>query len=78
LPGYEGRPLGIFSSGGLYSLNDRVAQKLRVPKEEVETLAAGAQQEMERRELYYRSGRAAPDFRDRMQLRRRNSRPGAI
>ncbi len=66
LPGYEDRPLGVISSGGLCSLNDRVAQQLRVPKEEVEALAAEAQQELERRELYYRSGRAAPDFRERI------------
>jgi predicted phosphoribosyltransferase len=66
LPGYEDRPLGVISSGGLCSLNDRVAQKLRVPKEEVEALVAEAQRELKRREHYYRNGRAAPDFRDRI------------
>jgi putative phosphoribosyl transferase len=66
LPGHKDRPLGVISSGGQLLLNDRMAQKLRVPKEEVETLAAKAQRELEERELYYRSGRAAPELWDRV------------
>jgi predicted phosphoribosyltransferase len=65
-PCREDRPLGVISSGGLCSLNNQVAQRLGIPKEQVETLTAEARQELEQRELYYRSGRAAPDLRDRI------------
>jgi putative phosphoribosyl transferase len=63
-PGRGDRPLGVISSDGLRSLNPQVAQRLGIPKEQVETLAAEARQELEQREVYYRSGRAAPDLQD--------------
>jgi len=65
-PGHEDRPLAVISSGGLCSLNNQVAQRLGIPKEQVETLTAEARRELEQRELYYRSGRPAPDLRDRI------------
>jgi predicted phosphoribosyltransferase len=65
-PGHEGRPLGVISSGGLCSLNNQVARRLGIPNEQVKTLTAEALQELEQRELYYRSGRPAPDLRDRI------------
>jgi predicted phosphoribosyltransferase len=65
-PGHEDRPLGVISSGGLCSLNNQVAQRLGIPKEQVETLTAEARRELEQRELYYRSGGPAPDLRDRI------------
>ncbi|MCI0389748.1 MAG: phosphoribosyltransferase [Acidobacteria bacterium] len=64
MPGHEDWSLGVFSSGGQCLLNDRVVQKLRVSKDDVEALAAEAQQELEQRELYYRSGRSAPSLQD--------------
>jgi putative phosphoribosyl transferase len=39
-PGHEDRPLGVVSSGGLCSLNNQVAQRLGIPKTQVETLMA--------------------------------------
>ncbi len=68
VPGRKDQLLGVISSGGLCLLNDRVAQRLRIPKEEVETLTAEALEELKQREFYYRSGRAAPDFRDRIAI----------
>jgi predicted phosphoribosyltransferase len=65
-PGHKDRPLGVISSGGLCSLNNQVAQRLGVSKAQVETLTAEARQELEQRERYYRSGRPAPDLRDRI------------
>ncbi|HKQ74664.1 MAG TPA: phosphoribosyltransferase family protein [Blastocatellia bacterium] len=66
VPGHEDRRLGVVSSDGFRSFNDHVAQRLGIVKEKLESLAAAAQEELKRLEHYYRSGRAAPDLRNRI------------
>jgi putative phosphoribosyl transferase len=66
LPAHEDRPIGIICSGGMSLFNDWVAQKLRIPKKEVEKLAAESQRKLEQRELYYRSGCATPELQNRI------------
>jgi predicted phosphoribosyltransferase len=65
-PGHEDRRLGVISSDGFRSFNDQAPQRLGISKATVETLAADAQQELKQLELYYRSGRAAPDLRNQI------------
>ena len=64
-PGQEELAMGAITTGGVRLLNNPVVQALGISEDEIETVAAREQQELERRERLYRGGRAAPDVRDR-------------
>jgi putative phosphoribosyl transferase len=57
-PGHEELAMGALASGGVRVLNDDVVQWYRIPEAVIDAVAAREQQELERRELAYREGRA--------------------
>jgi putative phosphoribosyl transferase len=66
VPGEEELAMGAIASGGVRVLNDDVVQMLAIPEEVVNTVAAHAQHELERREHLYRGDRPAYDIHDRI------------
>jgi predicted phosphoribosyltransferase len=66
VPGHEELAMGAIASGGVRVLNEEVVRVLQIPEEEIDTVAAEEQQELERRERAYRDGRPAPDVRGRI------------
>jgi len=64
-PGQEELAMGAITTGGVRLLNDRVVQALEISEDEVESVAAREQKELERRERLYRGHRAAPEVRGR-------------
>src|SRR5579875_2593723 len=65
LPGQEELAMGAIASGGIRVLNEEVIDKLNVPEEIIDAVAAEEQQELSRREHDYRAGRPPPDVRGR-------------
>lgn len=61
VPGYEELAMGAIATGGIRVLNKDVLRHLSIPGEVIDEVAAGEQQELERREKLYRGGRPAPD-----------------
>src|SRR5437763_16286006 len=57
VPGHEELAMGAIGSGGVRVLNEDLVRALRIPKEEIEAVAAEEQRELERREREYRDGR---------------------
>jgi putative phosphoribosyl transferase len=55
-PGQEEYAMGAIASGGVRVLNPDV-ERLRIPKAQIEAVAAREQEELERRERLYRRGR---------------------
>jgi putative phosphoribosyl transferase len=64
-PGQEELAMGAIAPGGVRVLNHNVVQALNISDEIIETIAAGEQQELERREQAYRGDRPKPDVRGR-------------
>jgi putative phosphoribosyl transferase len=60
-PGHEEFALGAIASGGVRVLNPAAFQIAQVSQEEVDTIAAREQLELERRERKYRDDRAHPE-----------------
>lgn len=65
LPGQEELAMGAIASGGTRVINEEVVGSLKIPEEMIDTVAAEEQQELNRREVDYRDGRAPPDVRGR-------------
>ncbi|MCI0489250.1 MAG: phosphoribosyltransferase [Blastocatellia bacterium] len=65
VPGHEELAMGAIASGGLRVLNEDVVHYLRIPGEMIDIVAEDERRELERRDLLYRSGRPAPDVRER-------------
>jgi len=53
--------MGAIATGGVRVLNNDVVRGLGITNEEIESVAAEEQKELERRERVYRGGRPAPD-----------------
>jgi putative phosphoribosyl transferase len=66
LPGHPELAMGALATGGIRILNEDVVRNLRIPDEVIDAVAAGEQEELERRERVYRGGRPAPDVRGRI------------
>jgi putative phosphoribosyl transferase len=66
VPGHEELAMGAIASGGVRVLNDEVVNVLRIPEEVIDEVAAGEQQELERRERAYRGDRPPPNVRGRI------------
>jgi predicted phosphoribosyltransferase len=64
-PGQEELALGALASGAVRVLNHDVVDALGITPEEIDRVAEREQQELERRERQYRSGRPALDVRGR-------------
>src|ERR1700687_127918 len=65
VPGYEEWAMGAVATGGVRVLNDQLVERLGIPEQMIDAVAAREQQELARRERLYRSGRPPPDVRDR-------------
>lgn len=61
-PGQRELAMGAIATGGVRVLNSDVIRVLRIPKEEIESVAAREQQEIARRERAYRGHRSAQNF----------------
>jgi putative phosphoribosyl transferase len=68
VPGHEELAMGAIATGGVCLLNDDVVQRLRIPAEVIDAVAAVQREELERRERAYRGDRPAPEVRDRVVL----------
>jgi predicted phosphoribosyltransferase len=64
-PGQRELAMGAIASGGVRVLNDELIRYLGIPSREIEQAAARETEELKRRELIYRGGRAMPDMRGR-------------
>lgn len=62
VPGQEELAMGAIASGGVQVLNEEVISHLGIFDEVIARVSANEQQELERREFTYRSGRAAPEI----------------
>ncbi|HXF60555.1 MAG TPA: phosphoribosyltransferase [Caldilineaceae bacterium] len=65
VPGQEELAMGAIASGGVRVLNQAVIEALNIPAPVIDAVAAREQRELERRERVYRSGRPAPDLRNK-------------
>jgi putative phosphoribosyl transferase len=64
-PGQEELAMGAITTGGVRVLNDEVVRAGGISQEEIDSVAAKEQKELERRERVYRGRRAAADVRNR-------------
>ncbi|HEY0378952.1 MAG TPA: phosphoribosyltransferase [Pyrinomonadaceae bacterium] len=60
VPGHEELAMGAIATGGVRVLNEDVVRYLKIPGEVIDAVAAGEQQELERREKLYRGSKPAP------------------
>jgi putative phosphoribosyl transferase len=65
LPGHEELAIGAIASAGVCVLNHDVVRALGITEDDIATVAAAEQQELERRERIYRGDRPTPDVRGR-------------
>jgi putative phosphoribosyl transferase len=65
VPWQEELAMGAIASGGVRVLNDDVVKASRISDEQIASVQAKEQKELERREQAYRAGRPAPDVRGR-------------
>jgi putative phosphoribosyl transferase len=65
VPGEEELAMGAIASGGVRVLNDDIVQRLAIPQEVINKVAAHEQRELERRERLYRGYRPAYDVHGR-------------
>jgi erythromycin esterase-like protein/predicted phosphoribosyltransferase len=65
VPGYEELAMGAVATGGVRVLNDQLVNRLGIPDDMIDAVAAREQQELARRERLYRDGRPPPDVRGR-------------
>jgi putative phosphoribosyl transferase len=61
LPGHDELAMGAIATGGVRVLNDQVVRAWRIPDEMIEEVTRKETEELERRELLYRSDRPALD-----------------
>lgn len=60
VPGQEELALGAIASGGVRVLNEDVVDGLGIPPDVIDAVASSEQQELERRERFYRGGQPVP------------------
>src|SRR5712671_2377519 len=65
VPGYEELAMGAVATGGVRVLNDQLVERLGIPEDMIDAVAAREKQELARRERLYRGGRPPPDVRGR-------------
>jgi predicted phosphoribosyltransferase len=65
VPGHEELAMGAIASGGVRVSNEDVVQSLKIPESVIETAAAMATHELERRETYYRYGAPPLDIKNK-------------
>jgi erythromycin esterase-like protein/predicted phosphoribosyltransferase len=65
VPGYEELAMGAVATGGVRVLNDQLVERLGIPEQMIDAVAARELQELARRERRYRGGRPPPDVRGR-------------
>ena len=65
VPGYEELAMGAVASGGVRVLNDQLVERLGIPEQLIDAVAARERQELARRERLYRGGSPPPDLRGR-------------
>jgi predicted phosphoribosyltransferase len=65
-PGHRELAMGAIASGGIKVLNDDVVRYLDISPEQIDAVAREEQQELERREAAYRSGRPLTSLKDRV------------
>ena len=65
VPGYEELAIGAVATGGVRVLNDQLVERLGIPEQMIDAVAAREFQELARRERRYRGGRPPPDVRGR-------------
>ena len=68
VPGYEELAMGAVATGGVRVLNDQLVERLGIPEQMIDAVAARELQELARRERRYRGGRPPPDVRGRTVL----------
>ncbi|HEY2210193.1 MAG TPA: erythromycin esterase family protein [Bradyrhizobium sp.] len=65
VPGYEELAMGAVATGGVRVLNEQLVERLGIPEQMIDAVAAHERQELARRERLYRGGRPPPDVRGR-------------
>ena len=65
VPGYEELAMGAVATGGVRVLNDQLVERLGIPEQMIDAVAARELQELARRERRYRGGRPPPYVRGR-------------
>ena len=65
LPGHEELAMGAIASGGIRLINEDVVHAYNVSEQDIESVTAAEQNELERRERMYRDGRPLPPLEDR-------------
>src|ERR1700692_3469151 len=65
VPGYEELAMGAVATGGVRVLNEQLVERLGIPEQMIDAVAARERQELARREFLYRGGRPPPDVRGR-------------
>jgi erythromycin esterase-like protein/predicted phosphoribosyltransferase len=65
VPGHEELAMGAVATGGVRVLNDQLVERLGIPEQMIDAVAARERQELARRERLYRGGRPPPDLRGR-------------
>ena len=65
VPGHEELAMGAVATGGVCVLNDQLVERLGIPEQMIDAVAARERQELARRERLYRGGRPPPDLRGR-------------
>jgi putative phosphoribosyl transferase len=68
VPGHEELAMGAIATGGVRVLNPDAVERLHIPQQVVDAVAAREQAELEWREHTYRGGRPPPDVTDRLVL----------
>src|SRR3979490_1463664 len=61
VPGYEELAMGAVATGGVRVLNDQLVERLGIPEQMIDAVAARELQQLARRERLYRGGRPPPD-----------------
>src|ERR1700737_1004145 len=61
VPGYEELAMGAVATGGVRVLNDQLVERLGIPGQMIDAVAARERQELARRERLYRGGPSPPD-----------------
>lgn len=65
LPGREEFAMGAIAMGGVRVMNQEVVDWLRISREQIDSITAREQKEMERRDKAYRSARPMPELKGR-------------
>src|SRR3982074_1156234 len=65
VPGYEELAMGAVATGGVRVLNDQLVERLGIPEDMIDAVAARERQELAGRERFCRGGRPPPDVRGR-------------